>query len=188
MSTKFIFVTGGVVSSLGKGITAASLGRLLKARGLKVQVQKFDPYLNVDPGTMSPFQHGEVFVTEDGAETDLDIGHYERFIDENLSRAANHTAGAGLGPRAAQGAQGRVPRLDRAGDPAHHERDQGAHPLGRRRRPRPTSSSPRSAAPSATSSRSRSSRRSASSAARSAPRTCSTSTSRSSRSSRTPAS
>ncbi len=92
--TKFIFVTGGVVSSLGKGITAASLGRLLKARGLKVQMQKFDPYLNVDPGTMSPFQHGEVFVTEDGAETDLDIGHYERFIDKNLSRAANHTAGA----------------------------------------------------------------------------------------------
>ena len=92
--TKYVFVTGGVVSSLGKGITAASLGRLLKARGLKVQVQKFDPYLNVDPGTMSPFQHGEVFVTEDGAETDLDIGHYERFIDENLSRAANHTAGA----------------------------------------------------------------------------------------------
>jgi CTP synthase len=93
-STKYIFVTGGVVSSLGKGITAASLGRLLKARGLKVQVQKFDPYINVDPGTMSPFQHGEVFVTEDGAETDLDIGHYERFIDENLSRAANHTSGA----------------------------------------------------------------------------------------------
>ena len=91
---KFVFVTGGVVSSLGKGITAASLGRLLKARGLKVQVQKFDPYINVDPGTMSPFQHGEVFVTEDGAETDLDIGHYERFVDENLSRAANHTAGA----------------------------------------------------------------------------------------------
>ena len=94
LSAKYVFVTGGVVSSLGKGITAASLGRLLKARGLKVQVQKFDPYLNVDPGTMSPFQHGEVFVTEDGAETDLDIGHYERFIDENLSRAANHTAGA----------------------------------------------------------------------------------------------
>jgi CTP synthase len=89
-----VFVTGGVVSSLGKGITAASLGRLLKARGLKVQVQKFDPYINVDPGTMSPFQHGEVYVTEDGAETDLDIGHYERFIDENLSRNANHTAGA----------------------------------------------------------------------------------------------
>jgi CTP synthase len=91
---KYVFVTGGVVSSLGKGITAASLGRLLKARGLKVQVQKFDPYINVDPGTMSPFQHGEVFVTEDGAETDLDVGHYERFIDENLSRTANHTAGA----------------------------------------------------------------------------------------------
>src|SRR5579871_5461390 len=94
LMAKFVFVTGGVVSSLGKGITAASLGRLLKARGLKVQVQKFDQYINVDPGTMSPFQHGEVFVTEDGAETDLDIGHYERFIDENLSRAANHTAGA----------------------------------------------------------------------------------------------
>ncbi|HEY7397378.1 MAG TPA: CTP synthase [Gaiellaceae bacterium] len=94
MTPKYVFVTGGVVSSLGKGITAASLGRLLKARGLKVQVQKFDPYINVDPGTMSPFQHGEVFVTEDGAETDLDIGHYERFVDENLSRAANHTAGA----------------------------------------------------------------------------------------------
>jgi CTP synthase len=92
--TKYVFVTGGVVSSLGKGITAASLGRLLKARALRVQVQKFDPYLNVDPGTMSPFQHGEVFVTEDGAETDLDIGHYERFVDENLSRNANHTSGS----------------------------------------------------------------------------------------------
>jgi len=93
-ATKYVFVTGGVVSALGKGIVAASLGRLLKARGLQVQAQKFDPYLNVDPGTMSPFQHGEVFVTEDGAETDLDIGHYERFIDENLTRAASHTAGA----------------------------------------------------------------------------------------------
>ena len=92
--TRFIFITGGVVSSLGKGIAAASIGRLLVARGLDVQLQKFDPYINVDPGTMSPYQHGEVFVTEDGAETDLDIGHYERFIDENLSRAANHTAGA----------------------------------------------------------------------------------------------
>jgi CTP synthase len=91
---KFVFVTGGVVSALGKGIVAASLGRLLKARGLRVQAQKFDPYLNVDPGTMSPFQHGEVFVTEDGAETDLDIGHYERFIDENLSRNASHSAGS----------------------------------------------------------------------------------------------
>src|SRR4030081_90130 len=94
MSAKYVFVTGGVMSSLGKGITASSLGRLLKARGLKVQVQKFDPYINVDPGTMSPFQHGEVFVTEDGAETDLDIGHYERFVDENLSGNASHTAGA----------------------------------------------------------------------------------------------
>ncbi|MBA2385130.1 MAG: CTP synthase [Actinobacteria bacterium] len=93
-ATKYVFVTGGVVSALGKGIVAASLGRLLKARGLRVQAQKFDPYLNVDPGTMSPFQHGEVFVTEDGAETDLDIGHYERFIDENLSRNASHSAGA----------------------------------------------------------------------------------------------
>lgn len=93
MMTKFIFVTGGVVSSLGKGITAASLGRLLKDRGLKVTIQKFDPYLNVDPGTMSPYQHGEVFVTDDGAETDLDLGHYERFIDINLNQYSNVTAG-----------------------------------------------------------------------------------------------
>lgn len=92
--TKHIFVTGGVVSSLGKGITAASLGRLLKARGYRVTMQKADPYLNVDPGTMSPFQHGEVFVTEDGYESDLDLGHYERFIDENLSRDSNFTTGA----------------------------------------------------------------------------------------------
>jgi CTP synthase len=91
--TKYIFVTGGVVSSLGKGITAASLGRLLKNRGLKVTIQKFDPYLNVDPGTMSPYQHGEVFVTDDGAETDLDLGHYERFIDNNLSKNSNVTTG-----------------------------------------------------------------------------------------------
>jgi CTP synthase len=93
-SAKYIFITGGVVSSLGKGITAASLGTLLKARGLKVGVQKLDPYMNVDPGTMSPYQHGEVFVTEDGAETDLDLGHYERFIDENTSRSSNSTAGS----------------------------------------------------------------------------------------------
>src|SRR5205807_10131370 len=83
--TRFIFITGGVVSSLGKGIAAASIGRLLVARGLDVQLQKFDPYINVDPGTMSPYQHGEVFVTEDGAETDLDLGHYERFTDSNTS-------------------------------------------------------------------------------------------------------
>ena len=93
MSTKYIFVTGGVVSSLGKGITAASLGRLLKNRGVKVLIQKFDPYINIDPGTMSPYQHGEVFVTDDGAETDLDLGHYERFIDESLSKNSNVTTG-----------------------------------------------------------------------------------------------
>ncbi len=93
MSTKYIFVTGGVVSGLGKGITAASLGRLLKARGFKVTIQKFDPYINIDPGTMSPLQHGEVFVTEDGAETDLDLGHYERFIDENLTINNSITTG-----------------------------------------------------------------------------------------------
>ena len=90
---KYVFVTGGVVSGLGKGITAASLGRLLKARGLKVAAQKLDPYINVDPGTMSPYQHGEVYVTEDGAETDLDLGHYERFIDEDLNRYSNLTTG-----------------------------------------------------------------------------------------------
>ena len=91
--TKYIFVTGGVVSGLGKGITAASLGRLLKTRGLKVAAQKLDPYINVDPGTMSPYQHGEVYVTEDGAETDLDLGHYERFIDEDLNKYSNLTTG-----------------------------------------------------------------------------------------------
>uniref|UniRef100_UPI0023F3D14E CTP synthase n=1 Tax=Ruminococcus champanellensis TaxID=1161942 RepID=UPI0023F3D14E len=93
MPIKYVFVTGGVVSGLGKGITAASLGRLLKARGYKVTIQKFDPYINVDPGTMSPYQHGEVFVTDDGAETDLDLGHYERFVDENLSVNSNVTTG-----------------------------------------------------------------------------------------------
>ena len=90
---KFIFITGGVVSGLGKGITAASLGRLLKARGLKVASQKLDPYINVDPGTMSPYQHGEVYVTNDGAETDLDLGHYERFINEDLNKYSNLTTG-----------------------------------------------------------------------------------------------
>ncbi len=91
--TKHVFVTGGVASSLGKGLTASSLGSLLVARGLRVTMQKLDPYLNVDPGTMNPFQHGEVFVTDDGAETDLDIGHYERFLDRNLSAEANVTTG-----------------------------------------------------------------------------------------------
>ncbi|MFL5830744.1 MAG: CTP synthase [Solirubrobacteraceae bacterium] len=105
--TRFIFITGGVVSSLGKGIAAASIGRLLVARGLSVQLQKFDPYINVDPGTMSPYQHGEVFVTEDGAETDLDLGHYERFTDANTSRASNITAG---------GVYNTVIRRERRGD------------------------------------------------------------------------
>src|SRR2546422_9512715 len=92
--TKFIFITGGVVSSLGKGLAAASIGGLLESRGLKVTLLKMDPYINVDPGTMNPFQHGEVFVTDDGAETDLDLGHYERFIDENLHRDSNATTGS----------------------------------------------------------------------------------------------
>src|SRR3984893_7711742 len=90
---KYIFLTGGVVSSVGKGITAASIGRVLRSHGVEVSIQKLDPYINVDPGTMAPNQHGEVFVTEDGAETDLDLGHYERFIDENLTRASNVTTG-----------------------------------------------------------------------------------------------
>ena len=93
MATKYVFVTGGVVSGLGKGICAASLGRLLKQRGIRVRNQKFDPYINVDPGTMSPYQHGEVFVTEDGAETDLDLGHYERFVDEDLSGNSSISSG-----------------------------------------------------------------------------------------------
>src|SRR5258708_18065562 len=93
MSAKYVFVTGGVVSSLGKGLAAASIGSLLESRGLKVNLMKFDPYLNVDPGTMSPFQHGEVFVTDDGAETDLDLGHYERFTHAKLSRDNNWTTG-----------------------------------------------------------------------------------------------
>src|SRR5947209_11053679 len=105
--TRFIFITGGVVSSLGKGIASASIGRLLVARGLRVQLQKFDPYINVDPGTMSPYQHGEVFVTEDGARTDLDLGHYERFTDANTSRNSNVTAGA---------VYNRVIRRERHGD------------------------------------------------------------------------
>ena len=95
MAVKYIFVTGGVVSGLGKGIAAASLGRLLKQRGVRVALQKFDPYLNVDPGTMNPYQHGEVFVTDDGAETDLDLGHYERFTDENLTVNSSVTSGKG---------------------------------------------------------------------------------------------
>src|ERR1700689_4550262 len=93
LMTKYVFVTGGVSSSLGKGLTASSLGRLLKSRGLRVTMCKLDPYINVDPGTMNPFEHGEVFVTDDGGETDLDLGHYERFIDENLFQTSNTTTG-----------------------------------------------------------------------------------------------
>src|SRR3990172_2270223 len=93
IKTKFIFVTGGVVSSLGKGIASASIGALLESRGLTITIQKFDPYINVDPGTMSPFQHGEVFVTDDGAETDLDLGHYERFTSARMARRNNYTTG-----------------------------------------------------------------------------------------------
>ncbi len=130
-STKYIFVTGGVVSSLGKGIAAASLGRLLVERGLSVTMQKFDPYINVDPGTMSPFQHGEVFVTDDGAETDLDLGHYERFIDRSLSRQNNMTTGLDLSDGDQQGTAGRISRLDGAGDSPHHRRDQECHSADR---------------------------------------------------------
>lgn len=127
-TTKHLFVTGGVASSLGKGLTASSLGALLKARGLRVTMQKLDPYLNVDPGTMNPFQHGEVFVTDDGAETDLDIGHYERFLDVNLMRLGQRHDRPGLLLGDRQGAAGRVPRRHRAGHPAHHQRDQVPHP------------------------------------------------------------
>ena len=131
--TRFIFVTGGVVSSLGKGIAAASIGQLLVARGLSVSLQKFDPYINVDPGTMSPFQHGEVFVTEDGAETDLDLGHYERFTDVNaIARVQrHHRRDLRLGHPAR--APRRLPRRHRPGDPAHHRRDQEPHPARGRR-------------------------------------------------------
>ena len=160
--SKFIFVTGGVLSSLGKGLSSASIGALLEARGLRVSFLKLDPYLNVDPGTMNPFQHGEVYVTADGAETDLDLGHYERFTSVNVGRRNNLTAGPGLRARDPEGARRRVPRRHGPGDPARHRRDQAAHPRAYPRRP--TCCSSRSAAPSATSSRCRSSKPSASSA------------------------
>ena len=131
-ATRFIFVTGGVVSALGKGIAAASLGQLLVARGLSVTIQKFDPYINVDPGTMSPFQHGEVFVTEDGAETDLDLGHYERFTDVNTSRALERHRRRDLQLGHPARAPRRLPGRDGPGDPAHHRRDQEPHQAGRR--------------------------------------------------------
>ena len=122
---KFVFVTGGVVSSLGKGIAAASLAAILASRGVRVTNLKLDPYINVDPGTMSPFQHGEVFVTEDGAETDLDLGHYERFTDVKMGEAQQFHHRPDLRERDPQGAPRRLSRRHRAGDPAHHRRDQG---------------------------------------------------------------
>lgn len=137
MKTKFIFVTGGVLSSLGKGLAAASLGALLQTRGLSVTIQKLDPYINVDPGTMNPFQHGEVFVTDDGAETDLDLGHYERYLNVPMSRKNNTTSGA---------IYNHVIAKERRGDylggtvqviPPHHRRDQAHRAFPGRRRQRP---------------------------------------------------
>ena len=132
---RYIFITGGVVSSLGKGLMAASLAALLQARGYKVRIRKFDPYLNVDPGTMSPYQHGEVYVTDDGAETDLDLGHYERFTGVSARQSDNVTSGRIYQrhhrPRAAR----RLSRRHRPGDPARHQRDQGIR-ARRHRRPR----------------------------------------------------
>ena len=120
MKTKYIFVTGGVLSSLGKGLAAASLGALLQTRGLTVTIQKLDPYINVDPGTMNPFQHGEVFVTDDGAETDLDLGHYERYLNVPMSRKNNTTSGAIYNHVIAKGTSRRLPGRHCAGDPAHY--------------------------------------------------------------------
>ena len=151
MSAKYIFVTGGVVSSLGKGLAAASIGCLLESRGLKVNLMKFDPYLNVDPGTMSPFQHGEVFVTDDGAETDLDLGHYERFTHAKLSRDNNWTTGRIYEQIIAKERRGDYLGKDRAGDSARDQRNQSRDEKSRAGRGRRASS--KSAAPSATSSR-----------------------------------
>ena len=136
---KHIFVTGGVASWLGKGITASSLGRLFKSRGLRVTMQKLDPYINVDPGTMNPFEHGEVFVADDGGETDLDLGHYERFIDDEPAPRTRTPPPASIYSAVlAEGAPRRLPRQDRPGHPAHHRRDQAAHPRARRGRARST--------------------------------------------------
>ena len=173
--TKHIFVTGGVASSLGKGLTASSLGRLLKARGLRVTMQKLDPYINVDPGTMNPFEHGEVFVTDDGGETDLDLGHYERFIDETLSKDSNATTGSIYRrcspPSGAATTWARPCRSSRT-SPTRSSAASAAWPATTS-----TWSSPRSAAPSATSRSSRSSRPSGSSASTWAATTSATSTS-----------
>ena len=172
--TKFVFVTGGVVSSLGKGIAAASLAAILASRGVRVTNLKLDPYINVDPGTMSPFQHGEVFVTDDGAETDLDLGHYERFTDVRMGKRNNFTTGQ---------IYESVIRKERRGDylggtvqVIPHITDEIKSWIARRARATPRSRSSRSAAPSATSSRCRSSRRSARWASRSAATTSATST------------
>ena len=130
MPAKYIFVTGGVVSSLGKGLAAASIGCLLESRGIKVNLMKFDPYLNVDPGTMSPFQHGEVFVTDDGAETDLDLGHYERFTQLETFPRQQLDDGAALRADHRQGAAWGLSRKDGAGDSARHQRDQSGDEEG----------------------------------------------------------
>ena len=175
--SKYVFVTGGVASSLGKGITAASIGRILKARGLRVSILKLDPYINVDPGTMSPYQHGEVFVTEDGAETDLDLGHYERFIDANLSQLSNVTTGQIY--KAVIAKERRGDYLGATVQVIPHITNEIKERIRRVARDSiRTSSSSRSAGRSATSSRSRSSRRSARSARTSAAPTSCTSTSR----------
>lgn len=149
MMSKYIFVTGGVVSGLGKGITAAALGRLLKCRGLRVAAQKLDPYLNVDPGTMNPFQHGEVFVTEDGAETDLDLGHYERFIDEDLNRFSNLTTGRVYGNVIDRERRGDTWAIQCRLSPTSLERSKNLSTLWEKR-PRPMWLSRRLAAPSGT--------------------------------------
>ena len=142
--TRFIFITGGVVSSLGKGLSSAALGALLQARGYRVRLRKLDPYLNVDPGTMSPYQHGEVFVTDDGAETDLDLGHYERFTGVDARQSDNITTGRIYSTRDRPRAARRISRRHGAGDPARHRRHQGIRP--RRHRRARTSSWSRSAA------------------------------------------
>ncbi len=130
---RYVFITGGVVSSLGKGLASAALGALLQARGYSVRLRKLDPYLNVDPGTMSPFEHGEVFVTDDGAETDLDLGHYERFTGVAGAQDGFDLLGPDLFQRAGEGAPRRLPRQDHPGDPARHQRDQGLPPHRRGR-------------------------------------------------------
>ena len=129
---RYVFITGGVVSSLGKGLASAALGALLQARGYKVRLRKLDPYLNVDPGTMSPYQHGEVFVTDDGAETDLDLGHYERFTGRPATQARQHHHRPHLSGHHRQGAARRLSRRHRPGDPARHQRHQGLHPRRQR--------------------------------------------------------